>query len=116
MKRKRKKAAKRLRRATKTAAQPAVPPIATTVAKLDATTLATTVRKHRARRKRVSIVEALRRRGLDEYRFAERFEKVGEEEGGVKKTDFDYLKEWSRYLAPLQLGERESNEEPVPLI
>jgi hypothetical protein len=73
--------------------------------------------------KRVSIGDALRQRGLDEHKFAERFDAVGnnlaKEKGelpGVKKAAFDYLKEWSRYLEPPRAVDREVNDRPVPFI
>ncbi len=73
--------------------------------------------------KRVSIGEALRKRGLDEHKFAETFASAGngltETPGksvGVKKGDFDYLKEWSRYLEPPRAADREVNDRPVPFI
>jgi hypothetical protein len=125
MRKKTKKAAKRVRSATEPAVKRSAKPAAKTAVAIAvasaATTPATTaaaepVKKHRVRRKRVSIGEALRKRGLDEYSFAERFETAGAEEGGVKKTDLDYLKEWSRYLEPAGPGEREENEGPVPVI
>jgi hypothetical protein len=73
--------------------------------------------------KRVSIGEALRKRGLDEHKFAETFASAGNnltekpgEPGGVKKADFDYLKEWSRYLEPPRPADREVTDRPLPFI
>ena len=121
MRKKTKKAAKRVRSATEPTVKRSAKPAAKTAVAIAVASAATTpaaepVKKHRARRKRASIGEALRKRGLDEYSFAERFEEAGAEEGGVKKTDLDYLKEWSRYLEPAGPGEREENEGPVPVI